>query len=71
MNKYFCKWGFINTKTVDDKFFVDGDKYPEHMTFKKNVGYSPQDMFMILMLDIGDTLDLSDDFQEHTITKVE
>jgi hypothetical protein len=71
MTKYFCKWGFIDTKTVDASFFENGDKYPEYMTFKKNVGYNPQDIFMIFMLNVGDTLDLADGFQEHTITRVE
>jgi ABC-type multidrug transport system ATPase subunit len=71
MTKYFCKWGFIDTKTVDDKFFANAHKYPNYMTFKKDVGYSSQDVLMIEKLTVGDTLDLSDGFTEHTITRVE
>ena len=71
MNKYFCKWGFIDTKTVEASFFADAHKYPDYMTSKKDVGYNCQDFFMIETLIVGDTLDLSDGFQEHTITRVE
>ena len=41
------------------------------MTHKRDIGYNYQDIFMIEKLKVGDTVDLSDDFQEHTITRVE
>ena len=69
--KYFCKWGFTDTKTVDASFFANGDKYQQHMTNQKDVGYNYQDVFMLEKLTVGDTLDLSDNFQNHTITRVE
>lgn len=69
--KYFCKWGFVDTKTVDASFFAYGDKYPEFMTKKNGVGYNYQDVFMIEKLTVGDTVDLSDGFQNHTITRTE
>jgi hypothetical protein len=68
--KYFCKWGFLDTKEVGLDFFKSADKYPEHMTFKKGVGYSDQDRFMIEKLAIGDDLDLCDGFMDHFITRV-
>ena len=69
MNKYFCKWGFVDTKDVDFEFFKTAQKYPEHMTSKKDVGYSAQDIFMIEKLNVGDSLDLSDGFMDHFITR--
>jgi hypothetical protein len=71
MTKYFCKWGFVDTQTVDAMFFAESKKYPTHMTHKKDIGYNYQDIFMIEKLKVGDTVDLSDDFQEHTITRIE
>ncbi len=69
--KYFCKWGFLDTKEVEFDFFKTANRYPEHMTFKNGVGYSDQDIFMIEKLRVGDSLDLSDKFADHFIMRVQ
>jgi hypothetical protein len=67
--KYFCKWGFLDTKNVGFDFFKTADKYPAHMTFNKGVGYSDQDILRIEKLEVNDSLDLSDGFMDHFITR--